>query len=94
MGGFNSQGAGYLLLALLVSGFAEIAEEIAHLELRKERRISRLTVSKIRNHAETGVTAIYDRHSYDQKKREALTAWSERLIEMSTHRDESELLAG
>jgi Phage integrase family len=34
--------------------------------------IPRLTVSKILNHVEPGVTAVYDRHSYDREKREAL----------------------
>jgi integrase len=41
--------------------------------------IPRLTVSKILNHVEPGVTAVYDRHSYDREKREALEAWSHRL---------------
>jgi hypothetical protein len=31
------------------------------------------------NHVEPGVTAVYDRHSYDKEKREALEAWSHRL---------------
>jgi integrase len=41
--------------------------------------IPRLTVSKILNHVEPGVTAVYDRHSYDREKRGALEAWSRRL---------------
>lgn len=41
--------------------------------------ISRLTVAKVLNHAERGVTAVYDRHSYDAEKRAALHAWSARL---------------
>jgi integrase len=41
--------------------------------------IPRLTVSKILNHAEPGVTAVYDRHSYDNEKRAALEAWARRL---------------
>jgi len=36
---------------------------------------SRLVVSKILNHAERGVTAVYDRYGYDKEKREALLAW-------------------
>jgi integrase len=44
--------------------------------------ISRLTVSKILNHAERGVTAVYDRHSYDAEKRQALEAWARRLDEI------------
>jgi integrase len=42
-------------------------------------RIPRLTVKKILNHVEREVTAVYDRHSYDAEKREALEAWSKRL---------------
>jgi len=41
--------------------------------------IARLVVSKILNHAESGVTAVYDRHSYDNEKRQALNAWSAHL---------------
>ena len=44
--------------------------------------ISRLTVSKILNHVERGVTAVYDRHSYDKEKRQALDAWGRRLEEI------------
>ena len=46
-------------------------------------RIPRLTVSKILNHAESGITSVYDRHSYDAEKREALEAWAlhlERIV--------------
>lgn len=46
--------------------------------------IIRLTVSKILNHADSGVTAIYDRHSYDPEKRHALEAWGRRLEEITT----------
>ena len=39
--------------------------------------IPRLTVSKILNHAETDITAVYDRHSYDaEKKIEAIRCYS------------------
>jgi integrase len=44
--------------------------------------VSRLTVSKILNHVESGVTAVYDRHSYDREKREALDAWGSHLIKI------------
>ncbi len=46
--------------------------------------ISRLTVGKLLNHAELGVTAVYDRHSYDAEKRQALDAWGARLEEIVT----------
>jgi integrase len=41
--------------------------------------ISRLVISKVLNHAEQGVTAVYDRHTYDREKRQALDAWSTQL---------------
>jgi len=41
--------------------------------------VPRLTVSKILNHIESGITAVYDRHSYDNEKREALALWGDRL---------------
>jgi integrase len=37
--------------------------------------IQRMTVSKILNHVESSVTAVYDRHSYDNEKRGALSSW-------------------
>lgn len=42
--------------------------------------ISRLVVAKVLNHVETGVTAVYDRHSYDDEKRRALEAWADKLL--------------
>jgi hypothetical protein len=47
--------------------------------------IPRLVVSKILNHVESGITAVYDRHSYDQEKREALQRWADRLDEIMSH---------
>lgn len=44
--------------------------------------ISRLVVSKILNHVESGITAVYDRHSYDPEKRQALGRWAARLEEI------------
>ena len=41
-----------------------------------------LVVSKILNHVETGVTAVYDRHSYDIEKRAALDYWGKRVDDM------------
>ena len=39
----------------------------------------RLVLSKILNHKETGVTAVYDRATYDGEKRQALAKWDRRL---------------
>ncbi len=41
--------------------------------------VPRLVVGKILNHAEPGVTKVYDRHSYDREKQEALNAWGARV---------------
>ncbi|MFN7984394.1 MAG: tyrosine-type recombinase/integrase [Vicinamibacterales bacterium] len=41
--------------------------------------VPRLTISKILNHVEHGVTKVYDRHSYDPEKRQALEWWDRRL---------------
>ena len=42
-------------------------------------RVPRLHISKVLNHSERGVTAVYDRHSYDEEKRIALATWAARL---------------
>ena len=44
--------------------------------------VSRIVVGHILNHAERGVTAVYDRYSYDAEKRAALNLWSERLVDV------------
>ncbi len=41
--------------------------------------INRLVISKILNHVETNVTAIYDRHGYDNEKRHAMNVWATHL---------------
>ncbi len=41
--------------------------------------ISRLVVSKILNHSDPSITAIYDRFSYDPEKQAALETWGRRL---------------
>jgi len=40
---------------------------------------NRLVVSKVLNHVEGGVTAIYDQHTYDKEKRQALETWGRKL---------------
>lgn len=46
--------------------------------------IPRLIVSKVLNHVERGVTAIYDRHTYDAEKRHALETWAAHLESILT----------
>jgi integrase len=48
---------------------------------------SRLVISKILNHVETGVTAVYDRHSYDAEKRIALDNWARTLNDILKKKD-------
>lgn len=40
---------------------------------------NRLIVDKVLNHKDNTVGGIYDRHTYDKEKREALTAWAHQL---------------
>jgi len=42
--------------------------------------VPRLVVAKILNHVERGITAVYDRHSYDNEKRRALVKLEQRII--------------
>lgn len=44
--------------------------------------VPRLTVGKVLNHIEAGVTSVYDRYAYDIEKRQALDAWAHRLSEI------------
>lgn len=41
--------------------------------------VSRTVVGRVLNHADRGVTAVYDRHRYDAERRHALTLWSDQL---------------
>ncbi len=46
--------------------------------------VSRLVVSKLLNHSDAAVTAIYDRHSYDAEKRDALERWGRKVSALET----------
>ncbi|ODB94683.1 hypothetical protein A3197_18205 [Candidatus Thiodiazotropha endoloripes] len=54
--------------------------------------ISRLVVSKILNHVESGITAVYDRHSYDAEKRNALEAWGRKLDQILTGENKGDVI--
>jgi integrase len=54
--------------------------------------VPRLVVSKILNHVESGVTAVYDRHSYDGEKRAALDFWGKRLDGIIANRPQTKVL--
>ena len=55
--------------------------------------VPRLVIAKILNHADTGVTAVYDRHSYDEEKRTALDAWDRRVGAIVTGASVSKVLS-
>ena len=44
--------------------------------------VDRIVISKLLNHAEGGVTGIYDRHARDAEKRAAIERWGQRLQEI------------
>jgi hypothetical protein len=44
--------------------------------------IQRLVVKMILNHVDRDITAVYDRHSYDQEKRAALLKWDRHLADI------------
>lgn len=48
--------------------------------------VPRLVVKKILNHAERDITAVYDRHSYDAEKRQALEMWGRKLETIVTQK--------
>ena len=54
--------------------------------------IQRLTISKILNHIERNVTAVYDRHSYDSEKRAALDWWDIKLQGILDNKDSAKVL--
>lgn len=54
--------------------------------------VPRLVVSKILNHAETGVTAVYDRHGYDAEKRAALDFWGKRVEAIIANKRDAKVL--
>ena len=71
-----------------IDGLAPIADWHVH-DLRRTfatqlRRlgIDRLIVSKILNHAEGGVTKLYDRYTADPEKTAAMERWANRLREI------------
>ena len=59
-----------------------------------ELGVPRLVVGKILNHAEPGVTAVYDRSSYDAEKRQALVAWGHRVEQIVTGKPAGDKIVG
>lgn len=49
--------------------------------------VDRLTVSKVLNHAEAGVTRVYDRFSMDTDKRRALERWADYIERLEGFQD-------
>jgi integrase len=55
--------------------------------------VDRVVISKVLNHAEQEVTAIYDRHRYDTEKRRALDLWAQRLKEIVGGRHDARIVS-
>ena len=55
--------------------------------------IDRLTVSKVLNHSESGVTRVYDRYAGDREKTQALARWGEELRRIIEARDDGKVVA-
>ena len=49
-----------------------------------ELGFNRLVIDKLLNHKDQSVSGIYDRHSYDKEKRQALEAWERELSKIFT----------
>ena len=57
-----------------------------------ESGVPRFDISKVLNHTDQEVTAVYDRHSYDTEKRQALTAWARQLDTVITGEKASKIV--
>jgi len=53
-----------------------VATHLRDADVMGDARADRLTVSKILNHSEGGMTRLYDRYAADPEKRRALDAWA------------------
>lgn len=78
-----------------VKNLAQIDNFVLH-DLRRtaatymtRAKIPRLIVGKILNHVEPGITAVYDRNSYDAEKREALEIWESKLLGIVNSKQEA-----
>jgi integrase len=56
--------------------------------------VDRLVVSKLLNHAEAGMTKVYDRYSADPEKAAAMERWATRLREIIAGKDETVIAFG
>ena len=91
MGGIGSRGG------VFVAG--GLARGLGHLEgLPREEEphmaaagVARLTLAKLLNHVESGITAVYDRYSYDAEKRVALDWWGTKLQAILDNNDSTVL---
>ena len=57
-----------------------------------EMGVSRLVLSRILNHADKGITSVYDRHGYDAEKRAALDAWAAKLRDIIEGREAAKIV--
>jgi len=55
--------------------------------------VQRIVVSRILNHSEGGITSVYDRHSYDKEKRQAIEQWGRKLDDIVTGKKAGKVIA-
>ena len=68
--------------ALEVNGFAPHDLRRTAASHMASAGVERFVIGRVLNHIESGVTRVYDRHSYDQEKKKALDRWDRRLREI------------
>ena len=54
--------------------------------------ISRFLIKKILNHADRDITGVYDLHSYDREKRQALETWERKLMSILTGKSSDKVI--
>ena len=54
-----------------------------------EMRIPRVVIDSLLNHVDRTVGAVYDRHGYADEKRDALEAWSSKLMQIVSGKESS-----
>jgi hypothetical protein len=86
--GVTSQ-SGELVVGELVKWVGKLVPDREHSKVE----FPGLVVSKILNHVETGVTAAYDRHSYDQDERAALDFWGKRVEAIIANKRDAKVLS-
>ena len=44
--------------------------------------VPRFVIARVLNHADREISAVYDRHTYDAEKRDALEQWGQYVVDL------------